>query len=525
MKDKLTKVLIVDDADSNRYTVGRYLKSAGFEIAEAKTAAEALRMAQEHPALIILDVQLPDMSGFEVCRRLKAAPETASIPVLQTSASFRTVKDKSLGLESGADGYLTSPLEPEELLATVNSLIRMRKAETEAQTLSREWETTFEAINNGLCLVGEDGCIRRYNQAFASLVGKSARELNGKKILVVMAEAGINDYPLQAMWLSQQREYVETRQGDKFLRVTVDPVREAMGKVTGAVCILADITERKKVEMELEEARERTRRHAEELEARVRERTSELQEKNEALQEFCYSIAHDLQAPLRSVNGFTTMLAEEYGEKLDAEGRNYAKRVVASVKWMQDLVKDLLAYGKITHSEIWMGEVDLGQQLQAVLKELKGEIENKNAELVVDGEMPKVSGNASLICQILINLISNALKFVAPGKSPKVTIRSESGAGSVRLWVEDNGIGIAKIQHKKIFQVFERLHSSGSAFPGTGIGLAIVRKAIERMGGDAGVESEPGVGSRFWVDFKKVERNGLVHHKRQREQSEEVKQL
>jgi signal transduction histidine kinase len=494
-------ILVVDDNETNRYTTGRYLKNAGFQVREAASGKEALQLAQDQPTLIILDVQLPDMTGFSVCQQIKASLTTASIPVLHTSASFRTVRDKTFGLEGGADAYLTSPLEPEELIATVRSLIRMRSAEMEAQRLSSEWQATFQAINNGVCLVGKDGIIRRHNPVFASMIGEFPGGWVGKSLAEVFKYAGIGESPLPLMWQTGKREVVETRMRESFLRVTADPVIKEPDEIVGAVCILHDITQRKRDVFELQKAKEQLSRHTEELEARVKERTAELRERNESLQEFCYSIAHDLQAPLRAVNGFTTLLQEDYGDKLDEVGQHYASRVVTSVKRMQQLVKDLLAYGQITHAEIGSERVDLDLQIANVLKELEGEIETRRAEVVVESTLPEVQGNSTLIGQVLMNLLSNALKFVVPGEIPRIRIFWEASQERVRVWIEDNGIGISPAQQARIFQVFERLHNTTSPYQGTGIGLAIVRKAMERMNGRVGVESKSGAGSRFWIEF------------------------
>lgn len=160
-------VLIIDDNEQSRYVHARYLRLAGFEVLEAPGGAQGLGMAPKADA-ILLDVRLPDMSGTEVCRRLKNDPATAWIPVLQTSASFVSVQDKVAGLQGGADAYLTVPLEPAELVATIHALLRLHRAEADAQRMAEAWQATFDAIGDGICLLDAETRIVRFNRAFAA---------------------------------------------------------------------------------------------------------------------------------------------------------------------------------------------------------------------------------------------------------------------------------------------------------------------------------------------------------------------
>ncbi|HEY6852795.1 MAG TPA: HAMP domain-containing sensor histidine kinase, partial [Gemmatimonadales bacterium] len=240
------------------------------------------------------------------------------------------------------------------------------------------------------------------------------------------------------------------------------------------------------------------------LEDRVRARTAELQERNEELEAFAYSISHDLRAPLRAMGGFSQALLEDYGERLDATGRQYAERVVAGANTMDQLIRDLLAYSRITRSELRLTNVDLHRAIQSATEQVANDVAARHAHVVVDEPLPPVVGHDTTLAQVLTNLLGNAIKFVAPDRTPEVRVRAEQRNGRVRVWVEDNGIGIAPEHHERIFRVFERLNPADE-FPGTGIGLAIVRKGVERMGGRVGVESQPGQGSRFWIELSQVE--------------------
>ncbi len=256
-----------------------------------------------------------------------------------------------------------------------------------------------------------------------------------------------------------------------------------------------EAAERERRERELQE-------HAAELERRVKERTSELQEANAALEVFGFSVSHDLRTPLRNVQSLAQALVEDCGDRLDAGGRDFCRRIIDAVRKMDTLINDLLAYSRLSRSDLPLARVDLNEMLAEVQAALANVIREGQAEVEVQGPLPPVMAHHLTLVQIVTNLVTNAVKFVAPGVRAKVRVRAEDVGEWVRLWVEDNGLGISPEHQQRIFSVFERLHGEES-YPGTGIGLAIVRKGVERMGGRAGVESEVGQGSRFWLNLPK----------------------
>jgi len=257
--------------------------------------------------------------------------------------------------------------------------------------------------------------------------------------------------------------------------------------------VLAAAVERVRLDLTVQQ-------HAEELEQRVAERTAELAETNAELEAFSYTVAHDLRAPLRAMEGFSTALVEDYGDRLDEDGRDYAERIVAASNRMELLIQDLLAYARLSRSELRPQPVALSDVVAEVLSQLEAALAEAGAEVSVEEPLPTLMAHPATTVQAVANLVANAVKFVAPGVTPRVRVRAVTNGATVRLWVEDNGIGLKPEHLERIFRVFERLHST-SAYPGTGIGLAVVRKGVERMGGHVGVESEVGGGSRFWIEL------------------------
>ena len=259
---------------------------------------------------------------------------------------------------------------------------------------------------------------------------------------------------------------------------------------------------------------EQVQRYATELEQRVAERTAELEEINAELKSFSFSVSHDLRAPLRAVQGFATALLEDCAEGLDSVGQDYAQRIVAAAQRMDTLIQELLIYSRLSRTDLRLQPIDLTVVTTDVLTQLEAMIQEQKAQVSIKEPLPRVIGHYATLVQIMANLLTNGIKFVSPGLQPQVRIWTETPptppagwgekGGWVRLWVEDNGIGIEPEQQERIFQIFERLHGI-EAYPGTGIGLAVVRKGVTRMGGHVGVESTVGQGSKFWLELPKAE--------------------
>jgi signal transduction histidine kinase len=235
------------------------------------------------------------------------------------------------------------------------------------------------------------------------------------------------------------------------------------------------------------------------LEDRVEKRTADLEESNRQLEAFCYTLAHDLRAPLRAIQGFSQITVAEYAQRIGAEPTETLNRIATSAEMMGRLIHDLLVYTQLHRSEIPLGETNLQQVVERVLQILAPEIDQKHAIIEVIAPLPSVTANFVLAEQIVLNLVSNALTFTRDNVEPHVRIWHEHNSSSVRLSIQDNGVGIAPSYLRRIFEPFQRLNLEKTT--GTGIGLAFAKKGIERLGGKIGVDSTLNSGSRFWIEL------------------------
>lgn len=256
--------------------------------------------------------------------------------------------------------------------------------------------------------------------------------------------------------------------------------------------------------------REQLQSYAAELEQRVAERTAALNESNADMQAFTYSVSHDLREPVRVLQGFAQILLEDYADELDPIAQDFIKRILTNAQRMERLLRDLLAYSRLNRNELSPKPISLSNVMADVLTQLEVQIQEQQAIVTVDEPLLPVVGHYTTLVQVVTNLLSNAIKFVAPGVQPSVRIWTQKRNEWVRLWVEDNGIGVEPKYQERIFKVFERLHAE-EVYPGTGIGLAIARRGIERMGGQVGIESTASQGSRFWIELPALSEDSMLY--------------
>ncbi len=383
---------------------------------------------------------------------------------------------------------------------------------TERRRAEHKFSGLLETGPDAMVISDETGRIVLINGQTEKLFGYSRDELVGKQVETLiparfreaherhrrrfMEAPGIRAMGAELDLLARRKD------GSEFpVEVSLSPLKTDEGTLISAA--VRDITERRNAERALSAAHAQIRASAADLERKVVERTAELHESVESLEMLTYTMAHDLRAPIRAMQGFAAALREDV--PMDETGRMYAVRIVEAADRMDQLVNDLLDYARLAHLAVPMAPVELKPALEKVVALWNEKIKSSHAEIKVGEPLPVVSGNEVFLSHVLNNLLGNALKFVAPGVAPRIVIRAETHDSAVRLWFEDNGIGIAPEYHERIFGIFQRLHATGE-YPGTGLGLAFVKRAVERMNGHLGLESEPGKGSRFWIEFPRAAR-------------------
>ena len=237
-----------------------------------------------------------------------------------------------------------------------------------------------------------------------------------------------------------------------------------------------------------------------ELETRIDQRTAALHAKSRELESFAYSVAHDLKAPLRGIDGYSRLLLQDYSEKLQDDGCSMLQTIQDSTDEMNRLIDDLLDYSRLERRELKTDTIQLAPVVTSLVEEKKRELTERPIDFVVDVNGAIVLADESGLAQALRNYLDNAIKFTGKVPKPRIEVGSEERAESCLLWVRDNGIGFDMKHHDQIFDIFQRLNVTND-YPGTGIGLAIVRKAMERMGGRAWAESKPGAGATFYLEI------------------------
>lgn len=376
--------------------------------------------------------------------------------------------------------WILSSRDAARLLARAQAL-----AESELALKRRlaQIETIYRAVPVGLGLVDAGLRLAELNDALAEAAGRRKEALVGIDLARLLAPLGAQA-PVVLDQVVRERRQVGSVEfstgpdacasGQRDWLASFYPVVDGE-RLEGIVIALLEVTQIKAAQRKLIEANQL-------LERRVEERTARIAEANEELRAFAHTVAHDLRAPLRNVEGFATALLEDEAERMSADGRLFAERIVAAVVRMDRLITDLLAYSRLSRAELRLERVDLGIVVKTVLRDLEGQIADSGARLDIGYPLPAVQGNATILVQVLANLVSNAIKFVERGVAPQVTITGSRDGMAARLLIADNGIGIAPEHREHVFGVFERLHGH-ERYPGTGIGLAIVKKGLERMGG------------------------------------------
>lgn len=391
--------------------------------------------------------------------------------------------------------------------------ITQRKLAEEALHRSEEQlSAILQNTNTGIFLLSSDNRVIHVNRRWEELLRLKNKDVQGRSIYEFLP------HEIASTCEENNRRVIATRapitvedvailpDGPHNYSITHTPLFDAAtGNVWGIVGVSTDVTAQKTMENTLRDAMDKLGKVNEQLEERVTERTASLEDSVKSLEGVLYHVAHDLRAPLRAMHSFTQLLLESCAPKLDPIGEEYAKIILGASKKMDLLIHDLLDYGRLGCQSVHLASVDLKILVNRLVKGLQNEANNGQTCIQVDQPLPKVWADSRILEKVLTNLISNGLKFVPAGVTPRIHIWAELGERTVQLYIEDNGIGIAPEYQERIFRVFERLHACEDPYPGTGIGLAIVKKGMERLRGRVGVESRPGAGSRFWLELKQAQ--------------------
>ena len=340
----------------------------------------------------------------------------------------------------------------------------------------------------GLVVFWNTGAEEIYGWSRSEALGKNKNELL-KTEFAEPLEAINDKLRRDGRWAG---DLVQTRRDGRRIHVSTRWVADAdnHGAWDKVLIIDTDITVRK-------EAEELMRSEAKRLDALVDQRPARLQETIGELEAFSYSISHDMRAPLRAMQGYSKALMDDYSERLNADGRYYLDRIYRASNRLDLLIQDVLAYSRVAKGEIVLRSIDLERLLEEIIS-VTPDFQEPQARIIVEKPLHPVVGHDAYLTQCLTNLLANAVKFMPTGVLPEVRIRTERLDGKVRVWFEDNGIGIDPSHYQRIFQIFGQVHAE-KKYGGTGIGLAIVRKAAQRMNGEVGVEPGLDKGSRFWL--------------------------
>lgn len=510
-------ILLVDDREDKLLALEAVLSSLNQNLVKARSGKEALRqLLQKDFAVVLLDVSMPGMDGYETASLMRSREQTEHTPIIFVTSLSQTDNQILKGYSFGAVDYILSPIIPEVLRTKVHvfvelykkteqikrqaeRLLQIEEAQHQKELAAAEDRLDAETKRNRfftlaidlLAIADFDGYMLQANPTWEKTLGFSEQELKSKSGLDLVhpedraaMEEKMNQVKKGETVYSEGR-YCCKNGSYRWLGWTASPFLSEK-----LIYIFArDITPRKVAEEEINA-----------LNRQLNQRVTELTEINKELESFSYSISHDLRAPLRSMQGFAHALYHEYGKNLEGEGKEFARRIILSSMYMDTLLHDLLDYSRLTRAQLEPTCVNLDAVLNEILAQAGKDLDEKKAKVEICRPLIPVSAHLPTVRQILSNLISNGLKFVDSSRTPRIRVRTEKRENAVRIWVEDNGIGIADEHQDRIFNLFERLHTT-QEYPGTGIGLALVRKGVERMGGRVGVQSKIGNGSQFWLEL------------------------
>jgi PAS domain S-box-containing protein len=531
--ERFSKILVIDDSAANLQLLLNLLKKNGYTVYPALDGELALEFLQSTlPDLILLDIKMPRMDGYEVCRRLKNNQRTSSIPVIFLSAKEDEL-DKVKGFQVGGVDYITKPFQPEEMLARVRIHLRMREL---TEDLEQEVEVRTKELMVSNKRLEEEVAERR--QVEEALRISSER----LQLATRVAHIGIWDWDVvnnELLWETSMYQLYGIREADfggaydawihtvhpednvrtdgaiqaalrgereysaefrilrpdgsiRYIKAESKTFRDQDGKPLRMIGTNIDITEQKQAEMEIH-------RLNQELERRVVERTAQLEAAIYDLENFNYSASHDLRIPLRAIDGFSKILLDEYSLKLDAEGIRLLRVVRDNTKKLAQYIDDMQAFSRTGGMAMEPVEIDMQALVRDVMDELMPAGAGRHIKHEINN-LPTVYGDRPMLRWVLVNLLSNAIKFSRKQVTPRISVGATIEANEAIFFVQDNGVGFDMQYADKLFGVFERLHNVNE-FEGTGIGLAIVKRIVSRHGGRVWAEGKINEGATIYFSI------------------------
>lgn len=498
------RILVADDRTQRREAMGFWLRSAGFEVVEASDAAELVeRLAAARPDLVVLDSLLPGPPGFEITNRIKADPASAGTPIVQVASGFTTGEWRAQGLEAGADAFLSHPVEPQELIATVRALLRVRAAEEEVRDAAAQWQATFDAITDAVCLIDEDGGFMRCNQAAEALIARLGKQRHSARFHELFPLPGESpEGAVHRLVESGQPVGYEMQVADRWYAVRLDPIPRREEVAVSVVAVIADVTERRRADeerMRLLDHAERARREADISRLEAEAARAEAEKASRAKSEFLAVMSHELRTPLNAIDGYAELLELEVRGPITPAQREDIRRIRRSQKHLLALINDVLNFARLDAGTVHyeLRPFTLADVIRDVEDMTGPQLRARGLRFAchtIDGV--RVHADREKVEQILVNLMTNAIKFTEP--QGEIALECEAVDGRVMVRVRDTGRGIPPDKLTEIFEPFVQVaRSAATPGEGVGLGLAISRELSRAMGGDLVAESCLGQGSTF----------------------------
>jgi PAS domain S-box-containing protein len=506
------RILILAPTGNDARLTADFLSEAAMrpEICPDMTAL-CERIREGCGAIILAEEALGAESMQRLAEVLLTQPSWSDLPITIIKggrAQFRSHVEDLADLAPGSNiTILERPFRLETLIRNAEVSLRSRERQYQVRDLLaesrrrekalRESEARFRKMSDSapvmIWLAGLDKKFSWLNTAWLRFTGRSLEdELGDGWTSRIHPDDFSHTWQIYTAAFDAREEFqmeYRLRRSDgawRWLLAHGVPLYAADHDLTGYIGSCVDITERKETLAELETL--------------VAERTATLRETIGDLEAFSYTVSHDLRAPLRAVQGYAQILKEEYKEAvLDEVAEDYLDRIIKAGNRLDGLIQDVLAYSRVARRDHSMHSVELDPLVRDIVRQYP-QLRAPDVQVSIRGRLPAVKGCEALLTQCFSNLLGNAAKFVKPGQPAQIVLHAEKSLGStVRLWIEDSGIGIAPEHQERIFGMFERLEQKN--YEGTGVGLAIARKAVERMEGKIGVISELGKGSSFWIEL------------------------